>query len=67
MIVKRRTSEICVLVPAGKYLQNPRYQTEILPNPENAWIVREVDVAWDVSQRAAVWLSKSCRHNDCYG
>jgi hypothetical protein len=58
---KRRTSESCVLVPAGKYLENPKFD-EIRSNPQHAWVVREVDVAWEVSKRAAAWLELSSPH-----
>jgi len=59
---KIRTSDSCALVPAGTYLSTPSFTTlrETLDEqPDHVvQIVREVDVAWDVTQRAASLLKR---------
>jgi hypothetical protein len=52
-----RTSESCAMVPAFTYLSNPRFQTlRQDENPATRKVIREVDVAWEVSKRAASLL-----------
>jgi hypothetical protein len=55
-----RTSESCLLVPAAVYLSNPRFlemREKPDPTPQEEEIFRVVDVAWEVSRRAALLLS----------
>jgi hypothetical protein len=53
---KHRTSESCPMVPAATYLNHARFQTmlenrDAIPQTMAA-LVREVEVTWDISQKA---------------
>lgn len=47
-----RTSESCPMIPAAQYLENPDFQ-RIRAEGKMPAIVREVDLSWEISQKAA--------------
>jgi prolyl 4-hydroxylase len=53
-----RSSESCPLVPAATYLTNPKF-IEIRQANSMPHLVREVDLAWHVSEQAAQLLGQS--------
>lgn len=58
----RRTSESCAMVPASNYLGNAELtamREQHMKNPRTAIVWREVDVTWEISERAAQLVGRA--------